>query len=238
IRYSTNEITAQNFSSASLAPSIPLVEAADNLQKLTIVNLSLGQTYYFAIKTKDNTGLESEISFASYAFSSPVFLQNWGEEPYFASSTNNGSDGYGPQVSQTIGNGFNQTPAKVTINIYCNPLPALSTCDVSYKTLMVLIYSDANYTKQVAGGFYLLGYFGDPMYQIIPAGSSEDVIFKFLSLPASFAFNLEYYYKITFGFNINGSQIQWGGSLTDSYTNGNSIDYSGGADLYFKLWME
>ncbi len=240
IRYSTAEINSQNFNSASLAPSIPLVGAAGAPQELIIGNLSLGQTYYFAIKTKDDTGLESEISFTSYTFPAPdiqVFVQNL-VMTYFASTTNNGSDNYWPQVSQTIGSGFNQTPAKVTINIYCNPLPALSTCDISYKTLMVSMYSDANYTEQVAGGFLLTGYLGDPMYQIIPAGSNEDVAFKFPAILA-FTFQPKYYYKITFQFNILGSAIQWGGSSSDSYANGYSTpDYSGGADLYFKLSAE
>ncbi len=237
IRYSTDEITAQNFSFTSLAPLIPAVVVAGDSQELTIENLSLGQIYYFAIKTKDNTGLESEISFTSYAFPSPVFLQNL-VMTYFALSTNYGSDGYWPQVSQTIGNGFSQTPAKASINIHCN---SLFPCDVSYKTLIVSIYSDANYTKQVAGSFLLTGYFGDPMYQIILAGSSEDVIFKFPKLPDTFIFNPLYYYKITFQFNILGSTIQWGGSIQDSYPNGESIDYIdnlNGHDLYFKLSVE
>lgn len=231
IRYSTAEITSQNFSSAILVLSIPSVGASGAAQELTIENLSLGQTYYFAVKTKDNTGLESEISFTSYAFPSSVFLQNL-SMAYFAFSVNNGGDGYWPQVSQTTGTGLSQRLVKATARVKCIHT---SECDVRYKVFIISSFYDSDYNNPVQndGLNSSSNSVSSPFF--IPAGNDMDVNFSGWT---PFTFNPTYYYKITFQFNVLGSAIQWGGSSADSYPNGNSIDYSGGADIYFKLSTE
>lgn len=243
IRYSTSAINSQNFISATPALSIPSVGASGAAQELTIGNLSLGQTYYFAIKTKDITGgiagPESEISFASYDIPSPVFLQNL-VMTYFASSANNGSDGFWPQVSQTIGTGLNQRLVKATARVKCN---SNNPCNISYKSFAVNgyyndSYSDTQIVQGSGAGFSSTGGLGnDPSF--IPAGADTNVNFSGWDSPAfNFTFNPYYYYKITFQFNTN-SPVQWGGSVEDSYANGYSTpDYSGGSDLYFKLSTE
>src|SRR4029079_4398920 len=62
LRYSTALITASNFSSATQWMSMPAPTAAGTSQNVTVTGLSPSTTYYFAIKTVDNSGNWSTIS--------------------------------------------------------------------------------------------------------------------------------------------------------------------------------
>jgi hypothetical protein len=61
-RYSTANITAANFASATQASGEPVPAAAGNSQSFTINGLAANTTYYFAIKTSDEAGNVSPLS--------------------------------------------------------------------------------------------------------------------------------------------------------------------------------
>ncbi|MEK0312723.1 fibronectin type III domain-containing protein [Cohnella sp. 56] len=62
IRYSTSPITASNWSSATQAIGEPTPQVAGTTQSFTVLGLTTGATYYFAMKTRDNAGNESDLS--------------------------------------------------------------------------------------------------------------------------------------------------------------------------------
>jgi hypothetical protein len=62
LRYSTQPITAANFGLASAAVNPPLPADAGSSQSATINGLQSGLTYYFAIKSVDETGNWSALS--------------------------------------------------------------------------------------------------------------------------------------------------------------------------------
>ncbi|MDD5289456.1 MAG: fibronectin type III domain-containing protein, partial [Dehalococcoidales bacterium] len=62
IRYSTSQITEQNWSSATQVLNEPSPETAGTNQNHIVDNLSMGTTYYFAIKSSDNIPNWSSIS--------------------------------------------------------------------------------------------------------------------------------------------------------------------------------
>ena len=62
IRYSKTQITASNFDSALIPVSIPVPYTGGSPQTLTLSNLDIEETYYFAIKTKDEVPNWSGIS--------------------------------------------------------------------------------------------------------------------------------------------------------------------------------
>lgn len=96
IRFSDSEITPDNFNSAISAQNIPLVKEKGEAQELEIKDLMLNKAYYFAIKTLDNTGLESEISFTQYLFLSAQALSPW--PTYKGNNQRTGQSRYlGPQ---------------------------------------------------------------------------------------------------------------------------------------------
>ena len=62
IRYSTSEITAGNFDSATQANGEPSPAVAGSSESFTVTGLSANTTYYFAIKTSDEVPNTSSIS--------------------------------------------------------------------------------------------------------------------------------------------------------------------------------
>ncbi|NOT35376.1 MAG: hypothetical protein HOP12_14625 [Candidatus Eisenbacteria bacterium] len=62
VRYHLLPITDQNFILATSAPSPPAPGVAGTTQTLTISNLTIGNRYYFAIKSRDDQGNQSPLS--------------------------------------------------------------------------------------------------------------------------------------------------------------------------------
>ncbi len=62
IRYSTNNITAGNWSSATQATGEPTPSIAGSSETMIVSGLSADTTYYFAIKTSDEVPNESDLS--------------------------------------------------------------------------------------------------------------------------------------------------------------------------------
>ena len=62
LRYSTSNITSGNFGSATVATGEPTPSVAGSSESLTVSGLSLGMTYYFALKTADEVPNTSAIS--------------------------------------------------------------------------------------------------------------------------------------------------------------------------------
>ncbi|MBO9610465.1 MAG: fibronectin type III domain-containing protein, partial [Paenibacillaceae bacterium] len=62
VRYSTSNITADNFSAATLVANAPAPLGAGTKQTMTISGLTPETTYYFALKTKDGAGNISALS--------------------------------------------------------------------------------------------------------------------------------------------------------------------------------
>ncbi|SFA82425.1 Fibronectin type III domain-containing protein [Cohnella sp. OV330] len=62
VRYSTSPITASNWSSATQAIGEPTPQTAGTAQSFTVLGLTTGTTYYFAMKTRDNANNESILS--------------------------------------------------------------------------------------------------------------------------------------------------------------------------------
>ena len=62
IRYSTAPITAANFASATAATGVPVPAAPGTAQNVVVHSLSRQVTYYFALRTVDNSGNVSALS--------------------------------------------------------------------------------------------------------------------------------------------------------------------------------
>lgn len=62
IRYSTNMIDDQNWGTATVAPNPPAPLPAGSAQTYTIAGLNIGSRYYFALKSYDEIGNESQLS--------------------------------------------------------------------------------------------------------------------------------------------------------------------------------
>jgi hypothetical protein len=62
LRVSTSTITAANFASALSVPNVPAPGAAGTSQSVTVLGLTRGTIYYFAIRTADDQGNWSTIS--------------------------------------------------------------------------------------------------------------------------------------------------------------------------------
>ncbi|MEW6070765.1 MAG: fibronectin type III domain-containing protein, partial [Candidatus Thermoplasmatota archaeon] len=62
IRYNTLEITEANWNSSIQCTGEPTPTVGGTLQKFTVGELTPGTKYYFALKSKDNVGWESNIS--------------------------------------------------------------------------------------------------------------------------------------------------------------------------------
>ncbi|OGJ88062.1 MAG: hypothetical protein A2268_04640 [Candidatus Raymondbacteria bacterium RifOxyA12_full_50_37] len=65
IRYSQSNITEQNFSSLPRLPNIPKPVLSGTLQSMNVLNLTPGQTYYFAMKAADRTDTSALSNVAS-----------------------------------------------------------------------------------------------------------------------------------------------------------------------------
>lgn len=62
VRYSTSEITSENWSSATQATEEPTPSVAGTVESMTISGLSAETTYHFALKTSDEVPNESNLS--------------------------------------------------------------------------------------------------------------------------------------------------------------------------------
>ena len=62
IRYSTSTITSSNWSSATQVSGEPTPSSAGSSESMTVSGLSLGTTYYFALKTSDDVLNVSDLS--------------------------------------------------------------------------------------------------------------------------------------------------------------------------------
>lgn len=62
MRHSNAELTEENFAQATLVSGIPAPDDPRSSERLTIDNLTPGQTYFFALRTRDGTGNWSPIS--------------------------------------------------------------------------------------------------------------------------------------------------------------------------------
>lgn len=62
IRYATNPITDQNFSSALAVPGTPSPAVAGSTESVSVTNLQPSTTYFFALKTTDDAGNVSALS--------------------------------------------------------------------------------------------------------------------------------------------------------------------------------
>ena len=62
IRYSTSEITAENFASAAAVPGAPAPTTAGTEQSVTLIGLTPNTLYYFALKTADEVPNWSDLS--------------------------------------------------------------------------------------------------------------------------------------------------------------------------------
>jgi hypothetical protein len=62
VRWSTSPITAQNWTSANVVAAPPTPEASGARQHLVVRNLTPGTTYYFAIRSTDDAGNQSDLS--------------------------------------------------------------------------------------------------------------------------------------------------------------------------------
>jgi len=62
VRWSAAPITAANFSSATLLSSAPAIAVGGTRQKIALINLTTGATYYYAIKAVDESGNSSGLS--------------------------------------------------------------------------------------------------------------------------------------------------------------------------------
>ena len=70
LRHSNTELTAENFSLATAVAGVPAPGDARSRERLTIENLTAGETYFFAIRTRDGTGNWAPLS-AVINFSMP-----------------------------------------------------------------------------------------------------------------------------------------------------------------------
>lgn len=62
IRYATSPIDSNNFSLANIVPNLPIPGAAGSIERVTVSDLLPGTEYYFAVKSLDFFGNESELS--------------------------------------------------------------------------------------------------------------------------------------------------------------------------------
>jgi len=62
VRYSTSPITAANFTSATAASGVPAPAVAGTAQSVVVRNLGRQVTYYFALRTTDDSGNVSAVS--------------------------------------------------------------------------------------------------------------------------------------------------------------------------------
>ncbi|MBN2261280.1 MAG: fibronectin type III domain-containing protein [Prolixibacteraceae bacterium] len=62
IRYSTSEITPENFANATQVTGVPAPQEAGSVETFTVTGLNAVTTYYFAIKTRDGSSNVSDIS--------------------------------------------------------------------------------------------------------------------------------------------------------------------------------
>ncbi|WJH34829.1 discoidin domain-containing protein [Paenibacillus sp. CC-CFT747] len=62
LRYSTSAITDANWASATPVVGEPAPQASGTKQQFTVLGLTAGTTYYFAMKTRDNANNESALS--------------------------------------------------------------------------------------------------------------------------------------------------------------------------------
>jgi hypothetical protein len=82
IRYSTSPITETNWSSATQVTGEPTPKPAGSTETFTVTGLSLGTTYYFALKTADEvpnwSGLSNVVSATTCAPPRTVYADNSG----------------------------------------------------------------------------------------------------------------------------------------------------------------
>ena len=62
LRYSTSQITDENWSSITAASGLPAPGESGSSESFTVSGLSSGTTYYFALKSRDDFGNESPLS--------------------------------------------------------------------------------------------------------------------------------------------------------------------------------
>jgi len=77
IRYSTGPIDESNWASATQVQNIPPPADAGTVQRLVVTGLTPGQTYYFALKSRDYAGNWSAISNLASAQATSTALNIW-----------------------------------------------------------------------------------------------------------------------------------------------------------------
>jgi len=82
VRYSTAVITNANFGSATRSPDAPIPSTARAREGFNVIGLAEETTYYFALKSTDESGNWSELSNVTSATTRsaapPQFVLNWG----------------------------------------------------------------------------------------------------------------------------------------------------------------
>ena len=127
VRYSTLTITDVNWVSATQATGEPTPQAAGSFETFTVLGLSAGTVYSFALKTLDDSGTESVLSNVASGTTKACIQLASGKQIYFVSTQNQ------PQIMQVdldpldVATGSTQTVTVKIRDINNNAITAVSS---------------------------------------------------------------------------------------------------------------